>query len=607
MKSTSLYLSLLSLAGLLPFAGCRPSQSDQALDPSTVAKAVQRPEPSPPLPQDRTTAPSSDTQQSDAPEEIPSSDSTRFSNTTSPAGEANLPQVPQSGNILKEGVVKDPVEAIRPVIDDPSENWIDWKKLPLEIWELSFLGQRPVGTSSRTYQKSRGLEGDVIRVEMNSISRVSIAGKISLQRLQLITQELPNGQILRLDGSLQAGDVNNRFSGIVSDDQLRIDMNSGSRPLRTSLTWLDDFRGPFAVEQSLVRRPMSQKEIRLVKNFDPMIGRLVEAELEYKGSARSPTMLKGSIELQEVSVTQRDGDQSVKSTLWTDLSGEPMKSFFPDLDIRVFRVTEKESIDFARQSEWLVASVPILDIGSSEKGTSPLEKQMSRAEAVSFRVVHNKEDPFVSLSRKTNQSIKSLDARSGQVTFHRTPEGVLLEGIETEDGPYKEWIVATDWVDFKSNRWQAFRKTIATPALREGQNERAKVIAMRDALRGAIKPWKGEQQIRTIETLLTDLSCNSIEHALLLAHLLRDHGIPTRLALGYKVEENDEKLIGVLDCWLEAHDGTHWFAIDESEEEGDIWAGRIKVRESDFGGSELYDELRSVAAWAQGAKIEMLP
>lgn len=577
------------------------------MDPATAVKAVQRPEPSPSPTHEGTIPPEPQTKQPDAPQNLDSADSSPLKNPPTSSGGANIPPVTESGSILKEGVAKDPVEAIRPVIDEPSENWIDWKKLPLEIWELSFLGQRPVGTSSRIYQKSRGLDGDVIRVEMNSISRVSIAGKTSLQRLQLITQELPNGQILRLDGSLQVGDVNNRFSGIVADDQLRIDMNTGGRPLRTNITWLDDFRGPFAVEQSLLRRPMSQSEIRLVKNFDPMIGRMVEAELEYKGSSRSPTMIQGSIELQEISVTQRDGDQLVKSTLWTDSSGEPMKSYFPGLDIRVFRVTENESIDFTRQSEWLVALVPILDIGSNEKSTSPVEKKMAQAETVSFRVVHNKEDPFVSLSRKTNQSIKSLDARSAQVTFHRTPEGVQLEGIEAEEGPREEWTAATKWVDFKSNRWQAFRNSIVTPALRNGLSERAKAIALRDALCAAIKPWKGEQQIRTIETFLPDLSCNATEHALLLAHLLRDQGIPTRLALGYKVEESNENFIGVLDCWLEAYDGKHWFAIDESEVEEAVWAGRIKVQESDFKDSALYDELRSVASWAQGATIEVLP
>lgn len=618
-KSTPISFSRLLLLGLLIPVGCRPAPTDRSLDPALAVEAVKGNGENPTTRWNQSNDGAAWDQRTSSgiatADELKSDPLSNASDSGDPVASSEVAQPPKAsnspssngGSVLKEGVVKDPVEKVRPALDDPSENWIEWKNLPLEIWELSFLGQRPIGTTSRIYQKTRGLEGDVVRVELNSISRVSIDGKTTLQRLQLTTQESPNGQILRLEGSLQMGEVNNRFSGVIANDQLRVDMVASSKPLRTNISWLDDFRGPFAVEQSLLRRPMTKPEIRMVKNFDPMIGRMVEVQLEHKGSGISPTMLGGSAELQEIAVTQRDGDQFANSTIWTNKSGEPMKSYFPALDIRVFRVTEKESVDFARQSEWLVATVPALEIGIGDASVSQLEKQLPKAESVVYRIVHSKEDPFVSLSRKTNQSIKSLDARSAQVTFQTTADGKQLEGIEAEARPGVEWTSGTDWIDFQSNGWKTFRASIASDSLRNGQSVRDKAIAFRDALRGKVKPVNADQQIRKLDTLLNSLNCNPTEHALLLAHLMRDQGIPTRLALGYKVSAIDGAFVGSLDTWIEAHDGTRWFVLDESEEGAEINASRIKVRESAFNGSSLYDELRSAAAWGIDAKIELLP
>lgn len=618
-KPTTSTFSRLLLLGVLAPLGCRPAPDDESLDPALAVEAVKGAEENQASLSDQSkqgvaqegnasseivVAP---TKQTDAPSDGTAQYGLGTSSEGSQSSKAPSSTSGTAGSVLKDGAVKDPIEKVRPALDDPSESWIEWDKLPLEIWELSFLGQRPIGTTSRSYRKTRGLEGDVVRVDLNSISRVSIEGKATLQRLQVTTQELPNGQILRLEGSLQMGEVNNRFSGVMADGQLRVDMVASGKPLRTNIAWLDDFRGPFAVEQSLLRRPMTKPEIRMIKNFDPMLGRLVDVQLEYKGAGISPTMMGGSMELREVVVSQRDGEQVAKSTIWTDQSGEPMKSFFPALDIRVFRVTEKASVDFARESEWMVATLPVLEIGIGDASLGQIEKQLPNAESVSYRIVHAKEDPFVSLSRKTNQSIKSLDARSAQVSFQRMVEGKQPEGIEVEGKPGVEWTSGTDWIDFQSREWKAFRETAIRGAIRDGQSVRDKAIAIRDALRGEVKPAIGDQQIRKMETYLTSLKCNSIEHSLLLSHLLRDQGIPARLALGYKVAVRDGDLVGLLDTWVEAHDGTRWFVIDESEEGAGIVASRIKVRESTFAGSSLYDELRSVAAWGADAKIELLP
>ena len=88
---------------------------------------------------------------------------------------------------------------------------------------------------------------------------------------------------------------------------------------------------------------------------------------------------------------------------------------------------------------------------------------------------------------------------------------------------------------------------------------------------------------------------------------MRDQGIPARIAIGYKVSVQEGEFVGLLDTWIEAHDGTRWFVLDESEEGAEVIASRIKVRESAFASSSLYDELRSVAAWGADAKIELLP
>ncbi|MFY8201401.1 MAG: hypothetical protein ACOVLE_12060, partial [Pirellula staleyi] len=223
-------------------------------------------------------------------------------------------------------------------VDDVTKPWISADQLPRENWEVQYIGNNPIGYLHRkvSVSKSSGIE-----IEAESRTTVSLKGELLVQRLKVHTTETETGALRKIDGLLEIGDNKQTFEGTVNSREGKLTlnvMNNGQATPQMIIEWKPEYRGPFAVDQSMLRRPLVPKETRKLKYFDPILGKVVEGKLKAADNYfKTPTMFGGSRELLEVSNIGTSGDDGMQALLWVDERGEGYKSYMQSANIRSFR------------------------------------------------------------------------------------------------------------------------------------------------------------------------------------------------------------------------------------------------------------------------------
>ena len=276
-------------------------------------------------------------------------------------------------------------------IDDPSKKWTTADKLPRDLWEVQYLGNAPVGFSHKTTVVSENLGSNHFRHELDSRIRVLVRNIPQEQRIRIMTIEWDNGELIRIEGSLEMGQNKQSFKGAINQEVLRLSGDDNGKRFDIQLDWKKDYRGPFAVEQSMLRKPMLPGELRKLKYFDPLQRKLVDGVLDAKAYIPTPTMLGGSQELLEVRSIGLIGEGGSQSLLWVDKKGEGLKSFVQENDILSFRSTPIAGQIF--ESCTNLRALPAVAIplrGDIEK----IVGNDSELSSATFRFSHKKEDVF---------------------------------------------------------------------------------------------------------------------------------------------------------------------------------------------------------------------
>ena len=155
------------------------------------------------------------------------------------------------------------VNRAKPKADEREEPWLSSDRIPRTQWEIQYEGNEPVGYIRRSVELSRvtdptqNSKESTLRIEAESRVFITRKGKTTEQRTQVIAIERPNGELLRLEGSLQNGTNKTRFQGSIRDGNLRFESIGEGRPVGITIPWTEKDRGPFAIEQSLMRSPMA--------------------------------------------------------------------------------------------------------------------------------------------------------------------------------------------------------------------------------------------------------------------------------------------------------------------------------------------------------------
>ena len=481
-------------------------------------------------------------------------------------------------------------------VDDVNKPWISADQLPREIWEVQYIGNNPIGYMHRKVSVSKSSE---FEIEAESRTTVSLKGEPLVQRLKINTTETDTGALRRIEGSIEIGDNKQTFEGNVNSIDGRMTLkgiNNGQATPVLTIGWNPDYRGPFAVDQSMLRRPLEPKETRKLKYFDPILGKVVEGKLKAADDFfKTPTMFVGSRDLLEVSNISTVGNDTMQALLWVDEKGEGYKSIMQSADIRSFR------------TEPIVAQIlsSVFDLRAISSKTIKLsgavDRLMSNGTNIvsqTFRITNSNNDPFKLFSDRTNQRKKSQNARTVDITVFRVGLNPNeMGGVELKKDNDDSSQVDTDFIPSKSPIIQEFARALVASQSKLDEGNVSlfeKVKICREELVKRIELKEFDNQIGSVQETTKSKQADCVEHALLFASVCRAMDIPTRIALGMIFNRNKEEPEMKFHAWIEFHDGERWVPSDSSDQQFPISIDRIKVLESNFTDPNPYLDILKV-------------
>lgn len=489
---------------------------------------------------------------------------------------------PAEGKKNSKSKPSDKEDAINEPIYERPPTWITTNELPYEFWEVQYLGIRPIGYLHQTVVPSPTGAAGILRIDAESFVRVSRDKKRLDQQLTVTSIEETDGRLRTIEARTTQGGAETKTDGMVILGTLRLKTQGPEKASGIDIPWPEECSGPFAVAQSLRGRPMRPGETRNLLMLDPILGQVVKVKLQSKDYMKTPLIDGNQHSLLEINSEAMFGDRSLASTLWTNMSGEILKTYTSALDIRSFRVERSvaESIRDAAACERLNKTEVKLRL--------PIEN-LDAKEKLEFHVGHSERDPFQMLPGRTNQSVKSTSAFTVQVTVfamkERTPLplGVTPELVVDPVYSAASPVIQSDDDGIKKMADQFY-------------NDQSLGKSVLERFRRGVYNWitnKTEYTpaINSAAEVARDRAGDSTEHAMLLAAVVRARHVPSRVAFGliYNQSKSDPAL--VFHAWTEVYLKDHWLSIDASFENPNTNASYLKLVDSPLADQNPYAAL----------------
>ena len=464
---------------------------------------------------------------------------------------------------------------------DRQRRWIQTQELPREVWEVQYLGNKPVGyTHERTKGSAIGNEG-ILRIESSALMKILKANEKLEQRLSITSVEQTDGKLRSFEMEFAQGDTKEKTTGKVVIDRLRLQTEKKGAIQVREIPWRPEIGGPFAIMQSLRRRPMNPNETRELEMIDPLLGDIVAVTLVAGDYLSTPRLDGEQIRMLEVRSTAVFDKQRQKTVLWVDEKGETQKSLASQIDIRSFRCEEsmvnrvRDAILFENKT-----FQPI-----------PLTGQADGIETLSdviFKITHTEGDGFRVIPQDEYQVLKSATPFDVIIRVSRPP--VLEQDFEpvskqkfVSDPSYRG---ATPLLQINDT----IIKKIADESL---ANESLGTRPVQQLVRGVGK-WISNKTdfIPAMETASETARArrgSGNEHAMLLAAVLRTQGIPSRVVTGLRYRLGSEPPALEYHAWTEFENNKRWLAVDAMQPSGEVNSTYIRITESAMSSLNPYE------------------
>ncbi|MGO9464736.1 MAG: transglutaminase-like domain-containing protein [Isosphaeraceae bacterium] len=466
-----------------------------------------------------------------------------------------------------------------------------------DSWDAIYLGGSKTGWVHTFVKKVQDRGRDYLNVRVDIEQTVKRGKDFSVTKLMYGTIETLDGQVLRLDTLTEAGTQKLRAHGDVIKGEMELVLEGTGERQKLTIPWGPDVRGPYAPEQSMAKKPMTERETRTLKMFMPDLNKICQITLQARGI--EPVVLgDGAIKplLRVEQTTKVDGKPRPEfdATLWADSGGQLLKT---EQDIFggviMFRTTEKAAkspggpIQFDMIKNTLIKLAR--DIPDPEK-----------ARLVKYRLTLKEGNPAEAIMADPRQTLQpGADGNTAILEVKR------IGPLDGEPGPAE-----VDPQYLKPN------------ALVTSQDRQVRALAQR-ATRGVTDPWQKAVRIndavykyvekKTFEVAFAaanevarNRSGDCTEHSVLAAAMCRAVGIPSRVAVGLVyVDEPRQELKGFgYHMWIEVYVNQRWVALDPTFDQSDVDAVHLKLSESSLQGVSPFEMFLPILRVAGKLEIE---
>ncbi len=287
-----------------------------------------------------------------------------------------------------------------------------------ESWDICLLQGKRVGYSHTMARRQTESGRRIVHTENTSRLSFNRGGELATIETLVTSDETPQGQVLRFQSETRMGPSPIRVSGQVHGERLDLEIlgPAATTPKPSSLAWSADYRGPFAVEQGLLREPMRPGQRRTLKMIMPGLDNVEVADVELTAKEFEPTTLRsGPHELLRIdTVTRLAGGQKMEGTLWCDRTGDVLKNLVGPVE--TFRATKAEALEKADAAGVDLLSNMLLKVDRP----LPNAHQTKR---VRYRVHLEGGDPAAVFVTGPTQAVKSIDPHTAEITVYAIRPG----------------------------------------------------------------------------------------------------------------------------------------------------------------------------------------
>jgi hypothetical protein len=405
----------------------------------------------------------------------------------------------------------------------------------------------------------------------------------SVTRLTYGTIETPEGQVLRLDTLIDAGEQKIRTHGDVIHGEMKLMMEIGGVKQESIIPWGREVRGPYAAEQSMARTPMKEHETRSLKMFMPVLNRICDIKLEAMNI--EPTVMGDGAKRPLLRVEQRtsvDGKRMAEHDvrLWVDPEGQVLKQEVDILGGYVqYRTTKEAALAEGGPVQFdLIAGTVIKTKHGFENAD---QTRMAR-----YQLTFKDLDPASIIPVDSRQSLEAGPNKNSAI--------LEVKSMGPQDG--------------QAGPAEIDGQYLRPNALVTSEDRQVRLLALR-ATRGTDDPWQKATKIQgwvhknirdknfsvayaAANEVARNLSGDCTEHAVLAAAMCRAVGVPSRVVIGL-VYVKEQSGFG-FHMWDEVYVNGRWVAIDPAWNQSTVDAVHIKLSETSLEGVAPFEAFTPV-------------
>jgi transglutaminase-like putative cysteine protease len=492
-----------------------------------------------------------------------------------------------------------------------------------ETWEVYLLQGKRIGYGHTTTRLDRDKGRELIHTESLNHLAIKRDGQMSQEEIRAGSVETTQGDLIHFESEMRMGPNPIRTIGRVEGGQLLLATEGTAAPVaRTALAWSADCRGPFATEQTLVRRPMQPGQRRKLKMLLIGLNQVADVELIAK-SFETTALLGGTHDLLRIdTITHLPDGQKIEGTLWTDRTGETLKTTSQTMGLETYRASRAEALERAESED-----LDLL-VDTMVKVERPLPHP-HQTKQVRYRVHLQNIDPARVFVTSPSQTVASIDTHTAEITVRAIRPTEVQEidrqkaddrGDENRPGrnnppddnasgdPNPSSLDPPTDGDRKPNQYiQSDDSAIVAAAKKaaEGKTDPWQVVvALEGFVHGAMKNKGYTQAFATAAEVLRSLEGDCTEHGVLLAALARARGIPARVAVGLVYMESRQAFGYHL--WTKVYVAGRWIPIDGTLGQGGIGAAHLEIAQTNLEGASVYSAFLPVVQVLGQLRIEIL-
>lgn len=402
--------------------------------------------------------------------------------------------------------------------------------------------------------------------------------------------ETPDGRLIEYSSVLKQGTAAMTTEGRVAGDKLNVKVTTTGKTLAAAIPWSADIGGLYAIERSLLDKPMGPGETRAIRALEPTTNQVADNKLT-AGVSEAVKLLGETKELLRIDIDTTLGGQTIKNAVWTDASGEIWKRWSQPQNTEFFRTTKEIALAKVEPGKF--------DLGWDI--AVPVSRRLENPHAtkkVRYRVQLNDGDSAKVFPSGSSQQVRSTGEHSAEITVWAVRPDVPGNPESKEAGP-------TD-----ADRSPGSLIQSDHPKVVEAAQQGAKGLS--DPWRIAVAlEWHAEQLITksgyaqafdTAADALASGAGDCTEHAVLLAAMARARKIPARVAVGLVYK--DKRFL--YHMWTEVFIDGRWIPLDATLARGGIGAAHLKLGHSSLDGPSPWTSMLAVAQVAGQLKVEIL-